>query len=81
MPSKRYRLKVATWIVVREAGEPSPRKITSPNDAARLALEFMRAADDDREHFWVVHPQHQASVSDAYRGLSRDGESLTGRSP
>ena len=54
MPSKRYRLKVATWIVVREAGEPSPRKITSPNDAAQLALEFMRAADDDREHFWVV---------------------------
>ena len=54
MPSKRYRLKLATWIVVREAGEPSPRKITSPNDAAQLALEFMRAADDDREHFWVV---------------------------
>jgi hypothetical protein len=25
MSSKRYRLKLATWIVVREAGEPSPR--------------------------------------------------------
>ena len=54
MSSKRYRLKLATWIVVREAGEPSPRKITSPNDTALLGLEFMRAADDDREHFWVV---------------------------
>ncbi len=54
MSSKRYRLKLATWIVVREAGEPSPRTITSPNDAALLAVEFTRAADDDREHFWVV---------------------------
>jgi DNA repair protein RadC len=54
MPSKRYRLKLATWIVVREAEEPPPRKITNPEDAARLALEFAKAADDDREHFWVV---------------------------
>ena len=44
MPSKRYRLKVATWIVVREAGEPSPRKTHHPDDAAQLALEFVRSA-------------------------------------
>ena len=44
MPSKRYRLKLATWIVVREAEEPSPRIINHPDDAARLALEFVRAA-------------------------------------
>lgn len=54
MPSKRYRLKLATWIVVREAAEPSPRKINTPDDAARLALEFVRSSDDDKEHFWAV---------------------------
>ena len=54
MPSKRYRLKLATWIVVREAEEPSPRHINDPASAANLALEFARASDDDREHFWVV---------------------------
>ena len=54
MPSKRYRLKLATWIVVREAEEPSPRHIKDPAGAAQLALEFARASDDDREHFWVV---------------------------
>jgi DNA repair protein RadC len=54
MPSKRYRLKLATWIVVREAEEPSPRQINDPAGAANLALEFARASDDDREHFWVV---------------------------
>jgi hypothetical protein len=35
MPSKRYRLKLATWIVVRDVEEPSPRKINQPDDAAR----------------------------------------------
>jgi DNA repair protein RadC len=54
MPSKRYRLKLAIWIVVREAEEPSPRRINNPDDAARLAQEFIRASDDDKEHFWVV---------------------------
>lgn len=54
MSTRRYRLKLATWIVVRDAGEPSPRHITDPAGAAQLALEFARAADDDREHFWVV---------------------------
>jgi DNA repair protein RadC len=54
MSSKRYRLKLATWIVVREAADPSPRKINSPDDAARLATELVRARDDDKEHFWVM---------------------------
>ena len=54
MPSKRYRLKLATWIVVREAEEPAPGKINHPDDAARLAQEFVRATDDDKERFWVV---------------------------
>jgi DNA repair protein RadC len=54
MSSKRYRLKLATWIVVREAADPSPRKINSPDDAARLATELVRASDDDKEHFWVM---------------------------
>lgn len=50
----RYRLKLATWTVVREPGEPSPRKLTTSEAVARLALDFVRAADDDREHFWAV---------------------------
>ena len=54
MPSTRYRLKLATWIVVRDAEEPSPRKINNPEDTARLAQELATAADDDRERFWVV---------------------------
>jgi DNA repair protein RadC len=54
MPSKRYHLKLATWIVVREAEAPSPRMIKQPEDAAQLAQEFVRACDDDKEHFWVV---------------------------
>jgi DNA repair protein RadC len=54
MPSKRYRLKLATWIVVREAEEPSPRRINNPDDAARVATELVRARDDDKEHFWVL---------------------------
>jgi DNA repair protein RadC len=54
MPSKRYRLKLATWMVVREGDAPLPRKIKDPKDAAALALDFAKASDDDREHFWVV---------------------------
>jgi DNA repair protein RadC len=54
MSSKRYRLKLATWIVVREAEAPSPKVINHPDDAARLATEFVKACDDDKEHFWVV---------------------------
>jgi DNA repair protein RadC len=50
----RYRLTRATWIVVRERGQPSPRILSSPDAAALLARDLARAADDDKEHFWVV---------------------------
>ena len=50
----RYRLKVATWIVHREPGEPSPRVLSSPEAVALLARDLLRAADDDKEHFWAI---------------------------
>jgi DNA repair protein RadC len=52
--SVRYRLKLATWTVVRDGGQPSPRVLSSPDAAALLALDLARATDDDKEHFWVV---------------------------
>jgi DNA repair protein RadC len=51
---KRYRLKLATWTVVREPGQPSPRLLDQPDKVADLARDFIVAADDDKEHFWVV---------------------------
>ena len=51
---QRYRLKLATWTVVREPGEPSPQILSDPVAAARLAVDFLKAADDDKEHFWVI---------------------------
>ena len=50
----RYRLKLATWIVHREPGQPSPRLLSSPEAVALLARDLANAIDDDREHFWVV---------------------------
>jgi len=50
----RYRLKVATWIVHREPGQPSPRILSSPQAVALLARDLLRAADDDKEHFWTI---------------------------
>ena len=50
----RYRLRLATWTVVRERGEPSPRILSDPEAAARLALDLARASDDDKEHFFAV---------------------------
>jgi DNA repair protein RadC len=52
--SKRYRLKVAIWTVVRETDEPSLRKLDSPESAATLAAGLVQAADDDKEHFWIA---------------------------
>jgi DNA repair protein RadC len=52
--SKRYYLKLATWTVVREPGEPSPRKLDSPEAVTRLAEDLIRASDDGKEHFWVI---------------------------
>src|SRR5262249_59654283 len=51
---KRYRLKLATWTVVREAGQPSQRRINDPEAVAALARDLLNANDDDREHFWVL---------------------------
>jgi DNA repair protein RadC len=53
-PARRYRLKLATWTIVREPGQPSPRKLDSPNAAAALAHDLACCADDGREHFWAV---------------------------
>jgi DNA repair protein RadC len=53
-PGTRYRLKLATWIVIREPGTPSPRVLSSPQDVALFAQDLIRDADDDKEHFWVI---------------------------
>jgi DNA repair protein RadC len=50
----RYRLKVATWTVVREPGQPSPRALDSPLAVAWLARDLLKDADDDREYFWSI---------------------------
>ena len=50
--SLRYRLKVATWAVVREAGQaPLPRVLSSPEATAEVVREWFKVNDDDREHF------------------------------
>jgi DNA repair protein RadC len=51
----RYRLKTATWTVVREPSAPSPRFLSTPAAVAELARDLLRDADDDREHFWAVY--------------------------
>jgi DNA repair protein RadC len=53
--ARRYRLKLATWIVLRETGKKSPRVLSSPETAAELALELIRQADDDKEHTWAIY--------------------------
>jgi DNA repair protein RadC len=50
----RYRLKLATWTVVREGSPASPRVLSTPEAAALLAMDVMEATDDDKEHFWVL---------------------------
>ena len=53
-PARRYRLKLATWTVVRESGQPSPRKLDGPPAVSELAIDLARSVDDGREHFWAV---------------------------
>jgi DNA repair protein RadC len=53
-PARRYRLKLATWTIVREPGQPSPRKLDGPTAVSELAIDLTRSADDGREHFWTV---------------------------
>jgi len=50
----RYRLKLATWTVVREDNHLSPRELSSPEAVVLLAIDLMEANDDDKEHFWVL---------------------------
>jgi DNA repair protein RadC len=52
--ARRYRLKLATWTVVRESGQPSPRRLDGPTAVAELSLDLARSVDDGREHFWAV---------------------------
>ena len=54
MTTRRYRLKLATWTVVREPGAPSPRTLSSPTAVAELARDLLRDHDDDKEHFWTI---------------------------
>ena len=54
MTTRRYRLKLATWTVVREPGAPSPRTLSSPTAVAELARDLLRDHDDDKEHFWAI---------------------------
>ena len=51
----RYRLKLATWIVEREPGQPSPRMLSAPAAVALLARDLLNTADDDKEHFWSIY--------------------------
>ena len=54
MTARRYRLKLATWTVVRECGATSPRTLSTPAVAAELARDLLREHDDDKEHFWAI---------------------------
>ena len=50
----RYRLKLATWTVVREPGQSSPRILGDPAAVVLLARDLLKEADDDKEHFWLI---------------------------
>jgi len=54
MTARRYRLRLATWTVVRECGAPSPRTLSTPAAVAELAQDLLREHDDDKEHFWAI---------------------------
>src|SRR5207247_339384 len=51
--SKRYRLKIATWTIIREATGRTIR-LSSPEEVAEFSKELLRTADDGKEHFWVL---------------------------
>ena len=51
----RYRLKLASWTVVRERGQPSPRILGEAAAVAWLAGDLLKDADDDKEHFWAIY--------------------------
>lgn len=54
MSTTRYRLKLATWTIVREHHAVRSRKLLVAADSAALAVDLARSVDDGKEHFWVV---------------------------
>ena len=54
MTTRRYRLRLATWTVVREPGALSPRTLSDPAAVAEIARDLLRDHDDDKEHFWAI---------------------------
>jgi len=52
--SKRYRLRLANWFVVRDEIAPATQVLDSPTAAMSFARVLVAAADDDKEHFWAV---------------------------
>jgi P-type conjugative transfer protein TrbJ len=65
MLAKHYRLKIATWTVVREPGQPSPHRLSDPEAVATLAQDLVSAHDDDKEHFWVLLLNSQNHLAQA----------------
>jgi hypothetical protein len=53
MTTRRYRLRLATWTVVREPSAPSPRTLSGPEAVAELARDLLRDQDDDKEHIII----------------------------
>lgn len=50
----RYKLKVVSWTVVREPGQPAVNDLSNPQAVALLAQDLAREHDDDTEHFWIL---------------------------
>ena len=55
MPATRYRLKLATWTVVRQSGEPSPQDLSELTSIVALAKDIVATRDDDKEHLWAIY--------------------------
>src|SRR5438034_6771480 len=67
MTTRRYRLKLATWTVVREPGAPSPRTLSSPMAVAELARDLLRDHDDSRSS--PLLPRGPGSILVLYHGV------------
>jgi DNA repair protein RadC len=63
----RYRVKVLSYYVVREATSTARPRASSPEDVATLARQLI--PDDDREHFGVLLLDSQNGVN-AYHEVS-----------
>ncbi len=59
---RRYRLKIATWTVIREKDEPCLRKLDSPESAATLAPRVDVVPVDGADHGFS---RHQADLLEA----------------